>query len=466
MTEATPVFISQENVNDESVTLVAWCVANGEQVQAGQDLAEVEGSKAVFSVPAPVDGTVQYTLEVGQEIAVGALLCTISSAVQAPLASQDVAGGPDSTPGSLPADNRGTILAENLSAHVLHAQSDTPRFSRQAAALLQQHALDPQRFVGYGLVRAADVLAMLSGNGVPGLARMIPPAVEPASPKTIDAPIPALGVPFRRESVSRSKRTEIRSLTSGSHHTLPSVVTVAVPTHGLHTAAAQSAHAPGSITAIILFEVARLLRHYPFFNAFYADGAACLYEAVNIGFALDAGHGLKVPVIRQADTKSLPEIASEMQAMLRRYLDNALRVDDLAAGTFTITDLSSEGVLTFQPLINQGQAAILGIGSEYDRGIGVAEGFFTLILTFDHQLTEGRQAARFLQELARRLRAYEAVMQTQSSEAREPHCTRCLTSLSRLHQLDHGQRGTHFLVQTIQPDGTHAYCCSLCMQGW
>jgi pyruvate/2-oxoglutarate dehydrogenase complex dihydrolipoamide acyltransferase (E2) component len=369
-------------------------------------------------------------------------------------------------PGSLPADNRDTVLAGALPAHALDTPSDTPRFSQQAAALLQQYALDPQCFVGYGLVRAADVLAMLSGNGASGLDRMISPAAEPASPQTIDAPIPAVGVPFRRESVSRSKRTEIRSLASGANHTLPSVVTVAVPTHGLRATAAQSAHAPGSITAIILFEVARLLRHYPLFNAFYADGAACLYEAVNIGFALDAEHGLKVPVIRQADTKSLPEIASEMQAMLRRYLDHALCVDDLAAGTFTITDLSSEGVLTFQPLINRGQAAILGIGSEYAHESGLAEGFFTLTLTFDHQLAEGRQAARFLQELARRLRAYETAMQTPSSETREPHCTRCLTSLSRLRQLDHGQRGAHFLVPTIQPDGTHAYRCSLCMQGW
>jgi pyruvate/2-oxoglutarate dehydrogenase complex dihydrolipoamide acyltransferase (E2) component len=244
------------------------------------------------------------------------------------------------------------------------------------------------------------------------------------------------------------------------------VVTIAVPTRGLRAAAAQYVHAPGSITAIMLFEVGRLLRHYPLFNAFYAHGAAHLYEAVNVGFALDAGHGLKVPVIRQADTKSLPEIASEMQAMLRRYLDHTLRVEDLAAGTFTITDLSNEGVLTFHPLINQGQAAILGIGSEYSSGIGPAEGFFTLILAFDHQLTEGRQAAQFLQELARRLQAYEAVMQAQSSESREPHCARCLTSLSRLRRLDQEQRGAHFLVQTIQPDGSRAYCCSLCMQGW
>lgn len=457
MTESTPVLIPQENVNDESVTLVAWCVANGEQVQEGQELAEVEGSKAVFGIPAPVAGIVQYTRKVGQEIAVGEILCTISSAAPVTLASAGAAGAPICTPGFPRFHDQDTAPA---------TPSGTPRFSRQAAALLQQHGLDPQRFVGYGLVRMSDVLAVLGGSGVTRPAAIDPPALEPVSPQTTDNPIPAAGVPFRRETLSRSKQTEIRYLASGSRHTLPSMVTVAVPTRGWRAAAAQYVHAPGSITAIILFEVARLLRRYPLLNAFYADGVACLYEAVNIGFALDAGHGLKVPVIRQADTKSLPEIASEMQAMLRRYLDNTLRVDDLAAGTFTITDLSSEGVLTFHPLINQNQGAILGIGSEYSSGVGPAEGFFTLMLSFDHQLTEGRPSAQFLQELARRLQAYEAVMQTQSSEPGEPHCTRCLTSLSRLRQLDHGQRGAHFLVQTIQPDGTRAYCCSLCMQGW
>jgi pyruvate/2-oxoglutarate dehydrogenase complex dihydrolipoamide acyltransferase (E2) component len=466
MTEPTPVLIPQENVNDESVTLIAWCVGNGEQVQEGQDLAEVEGSKAVFTIPAPVAGKVQYTLEVGQEIAVGGVLCMVSGAASVAVVSTDVDSASDPIPASPPVHGQDTALEEQLPAHTLDALTGTPRFSRQAAALLQQHGLDPQHFTGYGLVRTSDVLAVLGNNGISTPVVMSPPMVEPRRPKTADAPTPATGVPFRRETLSRSKQTEIRYLASGYHNTLPSVVTVAVPTRGLRAAAEQYAHAPGSITAIILFEVGRLLRRYPLFNAFYADGAAHLYEAVNIGFALDAGHGLKVPVIRQADTKSLPEIASEMQAMLRRYLDQALRVDDLAAGTFTITDLSNEGVLTFHPLINQGQAAILGIGSEYSGGAGPAEGFFTLILAFDHQLTEGRQAAQFLQELARRLQAYEAVMQPQSTAAREPHCARCLTSLSRLRRLDQGQHGAHFLVQTIQPDGTQAYCCSLCMQGW
>jgi pyruvate/2-oxoglutarate dehydrogenase complex dihydrolipoamide acyltransferase (E2) component len=466
MTEPTPVLIPQENVNDESVTLIAWCVANGEEVQEGQDLAEVEGSKAVFTIPAPVAGRVQYTLEIGQEIAVGGVLCTVSSAASVAVASTGADGASDPMSESPAAHGKDTALDEKLPAHALDAPSGTPRFSRQAAALLQQHGLDPQHFIGYGLVRTSDILAVLGHNGVSKPAVMSPPEMEPLRHQTADAPIPATGVPFRCETLSRGKQTEIRYLASGYHNTLPSVVTVAVPTRGLRAAAAQYAHAPGSITAIILFEAGRLLRHYPLFNAFYAHGAAHIYDAVNIGFALDVGHGLKVPVIRQADTKSLPEIASEMQAMLRRYLDHTLRVEDLAAGTFTVTDLSNEGVLTFHPLINQGQAAILGIGSEYSSGAGPAEGFFTLILAFDHQLTEGRQAAQFLQELARRLQAYESVMQPQSTAACEPHCARCLTSLSRLRQLDPGQRGAHFLVQTIQPDGTQAYCCSLCMQGW
>lgn len=466
MAESTTVVIPQESINDESVTLITWCVANGEPVQEGQALAEVEGSKAVFTIPAPVAGIVQYTLKAGQEIAVGAMLCTISTAAPVPVASDGAAGGADPAPGSPPPDGQATEPEKKQSTHEQEAPSSTPRFSREAAVLLQQHGLDPQRFVGYGLVRASDVLALLGAKSVPAPAAPGPPSMMPTRPRTADAPIPAAGVPFRSEPLPRSKQTEIRYLASGYHNTLPSVVTVAVPTRGWRAAAAQGAHAPGSTTAIILFEVARLLRHYPRFNGFYADGAAHLYEAVNIGFALDAGHGLKVPVIRQADTKSLPEIAGEMQAFLRGYLDNTLRVDDLTAGTFTITDLSSEGVLTFHPLINQGQAAILGIGSEYGGRVGSAEGSFTLILAFDHQLTEGRQAAQFLQELARRLQAYEAAMQAQPSDTSEPHCALCLTSLSRLRQLDHGQRGAHFLLQTIQPDGTRAYRCSLCLQGW
>jgi pyruvate/2-oxoglutarate dehydrogenase complex dihydrolipoamide acyltransferase (E2) component len=439
-------------------------VANGEHVQEGQALAEVEGSKAVFTIPAPVAGIVSYALEPGSEILVGAALCLISNG-PATVRAGAVAARPEPVPGSRPREDGSRLPERTPTAHELETAAGPPRFSRGAAAALQQHGLDPQRFAGLGLVRASDVLAILGGNR--GSEAAAAPSAAGARPGGTDTPVvPASRVPFRSEPLSRSKQTEIRYLTAGYRQALPSVVTVAVPTRGLRAAVAEGAGAPGSTLAIVVFEVARLLRRYARFNAFYAEGAAHIYEAVNIGVALDAGHGLKVPVIHQADTKSLPEIAARIQALLRRYLDNALQLDDLTGATFTISDLSAEGVLTFHPLITQGQGAILGIGSEHGGGPGAGEGFFTLILAFDHQLAEGRQAAQFLQELAPRLRGYEAAMLGPGSRFGEPRCERCLTSLSRLRQLDAGPSGAHVLVPTIQPDGTRAYRCSLCLQGW
>ena len=81
------------------------------------------------------------------------------------------------------------------------------------------------------------------------------------------------------------------------------------------------------------------------------------------------GAGLKVPVLREADAKSITEIASEMRDLVVTYLDDALAVGSLAGGTFTVTDLSGEGVTAFHPLINQGQSAILGICAEVFRPV-------------------------------------------------------------------------------------------------
>jgi hypothetical protein len=157
-----------------------------------------------------------------------------------------------------------------------------------------------------------------------------------------------------------------------------------------------------------------------------------------------------------------------MQTLLLDYLENRLSLESMAGGTFTITDLSNEGVSTFHPLINQGQAAILGIGAEFFPP-GSREGFFNLILAFDHQLAAGRSAAGFLRDLAQRLQAYEATLQFEldnRNSQEELHCARCLTPLSRLQRLDPHRSGDLFLAQVVQPSGKTEYRCSVCMQGW
>jgi pyruvate dehydrogenase E2 component (dihydrolipoamide acetyltransferase) len=206
---------------------------------------------------------------------------------------------------------------------------------------------------------------------------------------------------------------EIRHLRAAQAHTLASSVTVSCPTAGLRSLLRATGDMVSSPLPIVLYECARLLKKYPAFNAVFADGRAGYYEEVNIGLAIDYGKGLMVPVVRHADQKELSAIAEEIMDLMYRYLHQELKAEDLSGGTFVISDLSAEGVVSFAPLINQGQSAILGIGSELFPVPGA--GAFNLTLTFDHQLAEGRMAAKFVNELAERLQAREASLRNANS---------------------------------------------------
>ena len=125
-------------------------------------------------------------------------------------------------------------------------------------------------------------------------------------------------MPTRSEPLTRAKRAEGKYLRR-AETTLASVVTVACPTRGFRDAGAQAAFGVDA-TALVVFEAARLLRKYPAFNAYHDDGMAHYYDEVNVGFAVDAGRGLKVPVIREADRKGVAAIAAEMRDLVVAYL--------------------------------------------------------------------------------------------------------------------------------------------------
>jgi 2-oxoglutarate dehydrogenase E2 component (dihydrolipoamide succinyltransferase) len=318
------------------------------------------------------------------------------------------------------------------------------RFSRRALERMAALGLDRSAFEGRGLVRLRDLEPRESPAPTA-------PSIAPASKK----PVAASGVASHSEPLSRAKRTEGKYLRSGFESTLASVITVACPTRGF-----RSKFGPDA-SALIVFEVARLLRKYPAFNAYHDDGVAHYYDEVNVGFAVDAGRGLKVPIIREADRKGVAAIGSEMRDLVVGYLDDRLPVESLAGGTFTLTDLSGEGVVAFHPLINRGQSAILGVCTEVLPG-GGREGTFNLVLAFDHQLAEGRTAARFLGDLRDRLASHEASRPGgwNGPVVEEPRCSRCQASYSSL------ERDGHVLIQTVRADGSPRLLCKLCFEGW
>jgi 2-oxoglutarate dehydrogenase E2 component (dihydrolipoamide succinyltransferase) len=158
------------------------------------------------------------------------------------------------------------------------------------------------------------------------------------------------------------------------------------------------AHGPVSLLELCIHEAARELPAWPALNGFHADGAAWTYGRVAIGFAVNLGRALRVPVVKAPERATLRDTARAVRELSLRYLRDELTIDDVAGGTFTITDLSGEGVVSFVPVLNERQAAILGLTAERPH-----ERTRDLILTFDHRLSDGMQAARFLAALRDRL---------------------------------------------------------------
>jgi pyruvate dehydrogenase E2 component (dihydrolipoamide acetyltransferase) len=150
--------------------------------------------------------------------------------------------------------------------------------------------------------------------------------------------------------------------------------------------------------------VAAALRQFPSMNARLNADAIEQMAAVNLGMAVDTERGLLVPVIRNADQKSLRQFGQEFRALAERARQGKVLPDDLSGGTFTITSLGSFDIDAFTPVINLPEAAILGVGRIAPKAVVregqiVARQMWTLSLVFDHRLVDGAPAARFLQAI-------------------------------------------------------------------
>jgi len=146
------------------------------------------------------------------------------------------------------------------------------------------------------------------------------------------------------------------------------------------------------------------LREDRIFNSKLEGDQIRLMEDINIGVAVEVEEGLIVPVVRDADKKTLVEITKSTKQLIERAKEGKLSSSEVSGGTFTITNLGSYGVETFTPLINPPETAILGVGRIADKPVVVGDQITirpvaSLSLSFDHRVIDGALAARFLQRL-------------------------------------------------------------------
>jgi pyruvate dehydrogenase E2 component (dihydrolipoamide acetyltransferase) len=157
-----------------------------------------------------------------------------------------------------------------------------------------------------------------------------------------------------------------------------------------------------SFTDMIVKVCAEALRRHPLMNSTWTDEGIRLLDEINIGIAVASDEGLRVPVIKNADKKSLNDIASQAMELIERTRQGNITLGEVSGGTFTVTNLGMFNVETFTPIMNPPEVAILGVGRINRKPVVLNEqivkrDMICLSLSFDHRVVDGATAAKFLQ---------------------------------------------------------------------
>ncbi len=397
--------------------LVKWLVKPGDSVKADQALAEVLTDKATVEVPTPVAGTVkELKFKAGEVVKVGATLITLEGAGAAPIstpAQRDVpasahanfavasTSATKSAPAATTSSSADSIFPPVAESKVL-ATPATRRLARELG-------VDINSLTGSGLagrVTREDVLSV-KGGAVATPAKTTSSAGSISIPKpsyqgpmgAAEERVPLIGIRKKiAENMQRSKLV-IPHFTIMDEAKVDAMVT-------LRESLKEHAEKNGTkITylPIIMKALIATIREFPMFNASIDDAAGeIVYKKYfNLGFAADTPNGLVVPVIKNADQKSILEISKEILDLSKRARDGKLKPDEMKGATITVTNIGSIGGTYATPVINHPEVAILGM-YKIDEKLVLRDGQVSAIkvmnysMTADHRLIDGAVAARFL----------------------------------------------------------------------
>jgi pyruvate dehydrogenase E2 component (dihydrolipoamide acetyltransferase) len=237
---------------------------------------------------------------------------------------------------------------------------------------------------------------------VPQPAVPAPPAALPASGSPIGAALPLTQI----QRLTGQKMLE--SVHQAPHFFLQVSANMAAAKQVIEKSRQRveaQAGARLSVTAILVKAAAHALKKYPRANSSFQENALRLYPDVNVGVAVGVEDGLVVPVIKNADRKSLAEVAGELKNFQAKAGELRFSPDELSGGTFTISNLGMYGIDVFTAIINPPQSSILAVGRIINTPVGLDDGsvevrpMMALTLSVDHRCMDGLQGAKFLAEI-------------------------------------------------------------------
>ena len=406
---AQGVIMPKEGITVESCIIGEWQKNVGDQVNVGDILFTYETDKAEFECASTAAGTLLAKFyENGDEVPCLINVCAVGQPGDAFECLRGISGNPAVAPAAAPAE------AEDTS-------DDGSPISPRARALAAKANVNLSGAKGtgpHGRIIERDVRRLMEE----GAFKKAPVAAEAAAPAPAPAaaPAPAPAAPAAEADYVDVKFNAVRKATAKSM--MKSLSTMAQLTQQFSFDATQlqayrkmlkAMDGPMgkiSLNDMVMFAVSRTVLSCPDLNAnMLEENMVRQFKTVNLGFACDTPRGLLVPVIANAEKKSLLEISMEAKELAALARDGKLPVDKMNGGTFTVTNIGSFGCEAFTPVINPPQTGILGVCNIQTKIKSVKDGVIEtypamgLSLTFDHRVVDGAPAARFMQALCANL---------------------------------------------------------------
>lgn len=436
-------------------TIGRWLKRPGDPLEQYEPMLEVTTDKVDTEVSSPINGRLlEILVPEGATVPVGTVIARLAPADEAGDGAGDGEAAPHATGASPSVSQRGAAPASYIS----------PAVARLAA----EHNVDLQQIKGSGAggrITKKDVEAFIAARAAQPAAREAPveqaqvqqalevgprsaaeeraptampaapaapahptpaapprPTVEPAPPPAVE-PAPALGPDDELVPLSPMRRAIAEHMLR-SKRTAPHVTTVMeadlsriIAHREQHRRDFERQGVKLTFTPYFVQAVVAGLRQVPIVNATFSDNGIIMHGRINIGIAVAIADGLIVPVIKDADDKSLLGLARAVNDLAERARTRRLQPDETQGGTFTITNHGVSGSLFAMPIINQPQAAILGVGAIQKRAVVISDNGLDalairpmcyLSLTFDHRLIDGATADEFLMAVKRALESYRA----------------------------------------------------------
>lgn len=395
------------------VEIAEWLVEDGDYVEKDQAIAEVDSDKATLELPAEESGTITLKAEVGDAVAVGAVVCLIDTSAEKPAdfeskeseevaLEEEPAKKEESKPDPTPAKKAETSAPQKSDSYASgHA-------SPAASKIMKENGVGAHQVNGTGKdgrITKQDVLAAMAA-GFPADSATGWGGTRDTRPERMSM--------LRRKVAERlvAVKNETAMLTTFNEVDMKPIMDI----RSKYKKIFGETHDIGlGFMSFFTKAVTEALNEFPAVNAMIDGKEMIMHDYADIGIAVSSPKGLMVPVIRNAEQMSLAEIEREIKRLAVRARDGEITPDEMTGGTFTITNGGVFGSMLSTPIINPPQSAILGMHNIVERPV-VVDGEIVIrpimyvALSYDHRIIDGKESVSFLKTVKEMLENPESMI--------------------------------------------------------